>query len=63
MGEVVPEVVVWKDNGEAQALNYSRLTALLVEAVKEQQVQIQRLESQLEALRAERERVVSGAQR
>ncbi len=41
VGEVVPEVVQYEDNGkDARGVDYSRLTALLIEAVKQQQKQI-----------------------
>jgi hypothetical protein len=50
VGEVVPEVVAYEENGkDAQGLDYSRLTALLVEAVKEQQAEIRELRSELAA--------------
>ena len=43
-GKVVPEVVAWENNGvDAKAIDYSRLTALLIEATKEQQAEIDRL--------------------
>ncbi len=42
VGEVIPEVVSFDANGkDAQGVDYSRLTAVLIEAVKEQQRQIQ----------------------
>ncbi len=42
VGQVVPEVVSYEENGkDAQGVDYSRLTAVLIEAVKEQQRQIQ----------------------
>jgi hypothetical protein len=38
VGRVVPEIVSWEPNGkDAQSVDYSRLSALLVEAMKEQQ--------------------------
>jgi hypothetical protein len=38
---VIPEVVTWEKNGkDAQSVDYSRLTALLIEATKEQQREI-----------------------
>jgi len=38
VGAVVPEVVTYEDNGkDARGVDYSRLTALLIEATKEQQ--------------------------
>ena len=44
VGEVIPEVVSYEKNGvDAQGVDYGRLTALLVEATKEQQVEIERL--------------------
>jgi hypothetical protein len=42
VGAVVPEVVSYEDNGkDARGVDYSRLTALLIEAIKVQQAQIQ----------------------
>ena len=50
VGEVVPEVVSYEANGkDAQGVDYGRLTALLIEAVKQQQQQVaaqQRLASE-----------------
>jgi trimeric autotransporter adhesin len=41
VGQVVPEVVSYEKNGkDAKGVDYSRLTALLIEAVKQQQTQI-----------------------
>jgi hypothetical protein len=41
VGKVVPEVVTYEDNGkDARGVDYSRLTALLIEAVKQQQEEI-----------------------
>lgn len=52
VGQVVPEVVSYEANGkDAQGVDYSRLTALLIEAVKQQQQQIR-----LEAKRAQAQR-------
>jgi trimeric autotransporter adhesin len=43
VGQVVPEVVSYEENGkDARGVDYSRLTALLIEATKEQQREIQR---------------------
>lgn len=58
VGKVVPEVVAYEDNGvDAKSIDYARLTALLIEAVKEQQktiehqnVRIEKLENQLDKL-------------
>jgi len=49
VGEVVPEVVNWDKNGtDAQGVDYGRLTALLIEATKEQQILIRQQQQQLE---------------
>ena len=45
--DVIPEVVSSKD-GKAEALHYSRLTAVLVEAVKELTNKVESLEAQLQ---------------
>ncbi len=51
VGEVVPEVVAYEDNGtDARSVDYSRLVALLIEAVKEQQVEIDGLRADVEWL-------------
>jgi len=43
VGAVVPEVVTFDKNGkDAQGVDYGRLTALLIEATKEQQALIRR---------------------
>lgn len=48
VGEVLPELVEYEANGEdAISLDYDKLTALLVEAVKAQQQQIDELQRQL----------------
>jgi hypothetical protein len=50
VGAVVPEVVTWEKNGkDAQGVDYSRLTALLIEATKEQQTLIREQQKQLQA--------------
>jgi hypothetical protein len=52
VGEVVPEVVDFEENGiDAQGLSYARLTALLVEAMKEQQKEIESLREEINALK------------
>ena len=51
VGQVVPEVVSYEKNGrDAQGVDYSRLTALLIEAVKQQQQQIQKQQLQIARL-------------
>ena len=53
---VVPEVVVWEeDSADALSVDYGRLTALLIEAVKEQQGQIRALRAELDNLVEQRE--------
>jgi hypothetical protein len=55
VGQVVPEVVAYEENGvDAQGVDYSRLTAVLIEAVKEQQGQIRALQVEIEQLRTTR---------
>ncbi len=64
VGAVVPEVVAYEVNGQdAKGVDYARLTALLIEAVKEQQTQIQQLHSEMEELQAERHGVLASALR
>lgn len=68
VGQVVPEVVSYEDNGkDARGIDYARLTALLVEAVKQQQpeirqeqTQIRRLQSEIRALQS-KDRTSDGA--
>jgi trimeric autotransporter adhesin len=51
VGEVVPEVVSYEKNGtDARGVDYSRLTALLIEAVKQQQGQIKTQQQQIARL-------------
>jgi hypothetical protein len=62
VGAVIPEVVKYAPNGvDAETVNYARLVALLVEALKEQQAQmmadrarLQDIENRLEELEAPR---------
>jgi len=52
VGEVVPEVVTYEKNGkDALGVEYARLTALLIEATKEQQSQIRELKAELMGLK------------
>jgi trimeric autotransporter adhesin len=60
VGAVVPEVVTWDKNGkDAQSVDYSRLTALLIEATKEQQVLIREQQKQIKTQRAQIARLAS----
>ncbi|MBI1956107.1 MAG: tail fiber domain-containing protein [Acidobacteria bacterium] len=53
VGEVVPEVVAYEENGvDAKSVDYARLVSVLIEAVKEQQAQIRQLQSEVEGLKA-----------
>ncbi len=48
VGQVVPEVVSYEENGkDAQGVDYSRLTALLIEATKQQQKQFRQQQIEL----------------
>ena len=48
VGAIVPEVVTWEKNGtDAQSVDYGRLTALLIEATKEQQALIREQKEQI----------------
>jgi hypothetical protein len=49
VGKVIPEVVSYEQNGkDAAGVDYSRLTAVLIEAVKQQQREISALKRQLQ---------------
>jgi hypothetical protein len=51
VGAVVPEVVTWDQDGKAaESVDYSRLTALLIEATKEQQALIEQQQEQIAQL-------------
>ena len=51
VGEVVPDVVKFEDSGkDAKSVDYGHLVGLLVEAIKEQQKQIEELKAQIETL-------------
>ena len=48
VGEIIPEIVSFEENGiDASSMDYPKLTALLVEAVKAQQDRIEKLENML----------------
>ena len=51
VGDVIPEVVAYEENGaDAKSVDYARLVAVLIEAVKEQQKQIDRQQTTIAAL-------------
>jgi len=52
VGEVIPEVVAYEENGvDAQSMDYARLVALLVEGMKTQQKEIELLKAEIKTLR------------
>ena len=54
VGAVVPEVVTYEENGrDARGVDYSRLTALLIEATKEQQAMIHQEQEQIHVQQTE----------
>lgn len=56
VGEVLPELVTYEDNGQdARAVSYAHLVPVLVEALKQQQTQIEDLRQIVRQRRAERE--------
>ncbi|MEE9554681.1 MAG: tail fiber domain-containing protein [candidate division Zixibacteria bacterium] len=53
VGEVLPELVTYEDNGiDARSVDYSRLVPLLIEATKEQQKTIEGLQSEIAELKS-----------
>jgi len=59
VAQVVPEAVAFLD-GQAEGVDYGLLTAVLVEAAKTQQAQLDRLEAECRSLRAELARELAG---
>lgn len=58
VGQVVPELVTWEpDSPWAQGVAYDRVTAIAVEAIKEQQRQIEALQQSNVELRAQLDRL------
>ena len=54
VGQVVPEVVSYEENGkDARGVDYSRLTVLLIEAVKQQQGQLRKQQQHIRAQQAQ----------
>ena len=52
VGEVVPEIVSYEKDGKyATGMDYGHLTPLLIEAIKEQQKQIENLKTEIEFLK------------
>lgn len=53
VGQVLPEVVTWEENGvDARTVDYARVVSVLVEALKEQQHQIEAQQSALSQIEA-----------
>ncbi|MBL8695394.1 MAG: tail fiber domain-containing protein [Planctomycetes bacterium] len=53
VGEVLPELVTYEENGkDARSLDYAKVVAVLVEAMKQQQAQIREQGVELEELRS-----------
>lgn len=56
VGQVIPEVVSFEENGvDAKAVDYARLVAVLIEAIKEQQKEIEALKATVKSLAAEQQ--------
>ena len=55
VARVVPEAVQFEQSGTPQSVDYGRLTALLIEAVKEQQAEIRKLKMEIEKSSLSRE--------
>jgi len=54
VGQVVPEIVSYEENGiDATGMDYGHLTPILVEAIKEQQKQIEELKNEIKSLKTE----------
>ena len=49
--KVLPKLVSYEENGELHGVQYSKLTAILVKAVQEQQEQIDKLKEEVELLK------------
>ena len=45
--KILPNVVSHDEEGKAQGIQYTKMTAVLLEAIKEQQVQIEELKSKI----------------
>lgn len=51
VGKVLPEIVVYEENGiDASGMDYSKITPLLLEAIKAQQFQIEMLKEKIDRL-------------
>ena len=50
VGKIIPEVVTYEDEENASGLDYSRLTCLLLESIKEQQITIEKQDKHISFL-------------
>ena len=51
VGKVLPEIVAYEENGvDAYGMDYSKITPLLIEAIKAQQIEIESLKARLEKM-------------
>jgi len=54
VGQVIPEVVAFESNKkDAKSVDYARLVAVLIEAIKQQQKEIEQLKEAIKALPSE----------
>jgi hypothetical protein len=49
--KIIPEIVTYDDNNQPDSVSYGRLSALLIEGMKEQQKQIEQLKAEIELLK------------
>jgi len=58
VGKVIPEVVAYEENGtDAKSLDYARLVAVLVEAIKEQQKEMEELKKEINDIKSNRDKL------
>jgi hypothetical protein len=61
MSTVLPELVVFEENGQARGVHYAKLVAVLIEAIKAQQQALNTSEQRADALEARIERLEAAA--
>ena len=49
--KIIPDVVSYEDNGDLHGIKYSKLTAVLVKAIQQQQDQIDKLKEEVKSLK------------
>ena len=62
VGAIVPEVVSFGKDGRAEGIDYGRLTSVLVEAMKQQQTEIEKLQSVVQNLTSEQPHLLEDKQ-